>query len=409
MADPIVPIPEDVGLALDRLLRRGYRACPVGGCVRDSLLGSVPEDWDICTSALPEETVSCFSDCRTIPTGLKHGTVTVLWGARRLEITTFRSDGTYSDHRRPDSVRFGASLEEDLARRDLTVNAMALERDGRVVDPFGGLMDLRRGLLRCVGDPETRYREDALRILRTLRFASRLGFRPEPETLAAALRCRSLLDSIAPERICSELMGFLGGGHAETVLAWGRDILTRVLPELGEPGPEEGRRLSLLPPDPELRLALLLRGENGEKAANAMKRLHTSRASLERVRLLAAEAEDGPPGDRVALGLRLGRTGAAAFRDALLLWRAMEAALPERLDRLEAETERLLAAGFCFRGEDLAVSGGDLSALGLRGREIGVCMKRLLEEVQTGRLENSRPALLAAAERMTGGADGGHE
>ena len=173
-----IAVPVEVNEALERLRNRGYEANPVGGCVRDSLLGLHPEDWDICTSARPDETAACFSDCRVLPTGLRHGTVTVLWGKRSLEITTYRKDGNYSDHRRPDEVSFVSDLQEDLARRDFTVNAMALSPQGDVLDPFGGAEDLKRGLLRCVGEPETRFREDALRILRLLRFASRLDFRP---------------------------------------------------------------------------------------------------------------------------------------------------------------------------------------------------------------------------------------
>jgi len=390
-----VPVPEDVASALERLRSRGYAANPVGGCVRDSLLGMRPEDWDICTSALPEETLACFSDCRTVPTGLRHGTVTVLWGRRSLEITTYRRDGAYSDHRRPDGVDFVTDLGEDLARRDFTVNAMALGPAGEVIDPFGGQEDLARGLLRCVGEPEKRFREDALRILRLLRFAARLGFRPEEETYAAALACRDLLPALAGERVLKELCLYLEGRGAGACFPWTKPLLEPVLPELGElNGEAEAPRLSRLSPDPALRFALLLRSPEGRKA-DAIRRLKGPKDLENRVRTLAAAASAAPPDGPAALGLMLGKLGEGALRDALTLWRALEAAPGEALDALERETDRRLAAGFCFTVRDLALTGGELAALGCAGREVGMLQKRLLTRVQAGELANDRAALLA--------------
>ena len=390
-----VPVPEDVSAALERLRSRGFAANPVGGCVRDSLLGKLPEDWDICTSALPEETLACFSDHRTVPTGLKHGTVTVLWGSRSLEITTYRRDGTYSDHRRPDGVDFVTDLREDLARRDFTVNAMALDRSGEVIDPFGGQEDLARGLLRCVGEPEKRFREDALRILRLLRFAARLGFRPEEETYAAALRCRDLLPALAGERVLKELCLYLEGRRAGSCFPWTKPLLEPVLPELGElEGEAEGNRLSRLPPDPALGLSLLLRSPEGRKA-DTLRRLKGPKDLENRVRTLAGAACTRPPEDPAALGLMLGKLGEGAFRDALTLWRALEAAPGETLDALEREADRRLAAGFCFTVRDLALTGGELAALGCTGREVGLMQKRLLRKVQAGEAANDKAALLA--------------
>ena len=193
-------IPQEVRTLLARLESAGHQAWAVGGCVRDTLRRAAPSDWDVTTDARPEQVMALFGQA-AIPTGLKHGTVTVRTGETRVEVTTFRRDGTYSDHRRPDAVQFSTSLEEDLARRDLTVNAMAMDLRGHICDPFGGQEDLSRQVLRCVGEPIRRLDEDALRIMRTLRFAAVLGFAIEPETAAALRRCAPPLADIAAERI----------------------------------------------------------------------------------------------------------------------------------------------------------------------------------------------------------------
>ena len=394
-----VSVPGEVKAALERLRSRGFTASPVGGCVRDSLLGLHPEDWDICTSARPEETAACFADCRVLPTGVRHGTVTVLWGGRSLEITTYRRDGVYSDHRRPDAVDFVSDLREDLARRDFTVNAMALSPEGEVLDPFGGLADLQQGLLRCVGDPEARFREDALRILRLLRFAARLGFRPEEKTLAAALGCRELLPALAGERVLKEIFLYLEGGKAGACFPWAQPILEPVLPELRDlAGEAEAARLDRLPPSAELRMALLLRSPSGKKA-DALRRLRSAKATENRVRALASGAWGPIPVDGASLGLYLGRVGQRNFRDLLLIWHALPAAPEDTLAELERELESRLAAGFCFSLGDLAVSGRDLQELGYSGTELGSALRSLLEKVQAGTLPNERASLLSAIEK----------
>ena len=225
-------IPQGPNEILNRLTAAGFQAYAVGGCVRDSLLGTVPGDWDICTSALPEETEACFSDLRVVETGLKHGTVTVIFQGVPYEITTFRSDGNYLDHRRPQQVNFVRTLKEDLLRRDFTINAMAVGLDEEIQDPFGGRQDLKDGIIRCVGDPDTRFTEDALRILRGLRFASRLGFSIAPETAAAMERNKNLLSYVSGERIYKELAGILIGTYAQSVLEQYGGVLAAVLPEI---------------------------------------------------------------------------------------------------------------------------------------------------------------------------------
>ena len=199
-----MPIPSYVARVLTELEARGFQAFCVGGCVRDCLLGRVPEDWDVTTSALPEQTMALFGQ-QAVPTGLRHGTVTVVSGGKGVEVTTFRVDGAYGDNRHPDSVTFTRSLPEDLARRDFTVNAMAMDLRGRIQDPWGGQADLERRCLRCVGEPERRFREDALRMLRAVRFAAQLGFSIEKGTLDAIRRSARRAEKLSGERIKAEL------------------------------------------------------------------------------------------------------------------------------------------------------------------------------------------------------------
>lgn len=195
--------PSYVDTCLTTLRNAGFTAYPVGGCVRDTLLGRVPGDWDVTTSALPEQTLALFE--KAIPTGIQHGTITVVLEERAIEVTTFRAEEGYADGRHPDQVRFGVSLQDDLARRDLTINAMAFDADGSVIDPFGGQTDLRDRLLRTVGEPQRRFQEDALRILRTVRFAAQLGFTIEPDTAAAMEREADRLKYVSAERVVTEL------------------------------------------------------------------------------------------------------------------------------------------------------------------------------------------------------------
>ena len=226
----MIVIPEQVQDILRRLERAGYEAWCVGGAVRDALLGRAPGDWDVTASAPPEAVLDLFSP-NALPTGLQHGTVTV-GGGRGVEVTTFRRDGTYLDNRHPDHVEFTSSLTEDLARRDFTVNAIAVNLRGELADPFDGQQDLAAQVLRAVGEPERRFQEDALRILRGLRFASKLGFAIEPETAEAIHRCAPLLRNIAPERIQAEMTGILCGKHAAEVLLDYPDVLGVFMPEI---------------------------------------------------------------------------------------------------------------------------------------------------------------------------------
>lgn len=227
-----IEMPQGAKKILDTLGRNGFEAYIVGGCVRDSLLGSKPNDWDITTNALPEQIAACFPEHTLVLNGIRHGTVGIVEDGVLFEATTYRVDGTYSDNRRPDSVAFTPRLEEDLCRRDFTVNAMAYnERDG-LIDCFGGRSDLNKRLIRCVGEPEKRFEEDALRILRALRFASKLDFAIEKKTANAVLKEKDRLLNIANERIAKELLSLLCGQGAGRVLREFPQVFFVFLPEL---------------------------------------------------------------------------------------------------------------------------------------------------------------------------------
>lgn len=225
-------IPKEVQFVLNRLNTAGHEAFCVGGCVRDTLLGLSPADWDVTTNALPDTVKACFPDCRLIETGIKHGTVTILVNELPIEVTTYRADGVYRDHRHPEQVAFSSRLEDDLARRDFTVNAMACHPKQGLVDVFGGKIDLQAALLRCVGDPARRFEEDALRILRCLRFSATLGFSIEPGTDTVLREKRELLSFISRERICEELLRLLEGRDAEQTLRQYSEVIFPLLPKL---------------------------------------------------------------------------------------------------------------------------------------------------------------------------------
>lgn len=224
--------PDFVNTALALLSEGGFDAFVVGGCVRDAVMGRTPNDWDMTTSSSPEETMAVFKDFRTVPTGLKHGTVTVIINGEPLEITTMRIDGQYSDSRRPDSVEFTSDISKDLCRRDFTVNAMAYSPRSGIVDPFGGLHDIKNGIIRCVGEADARFGEDALRIIRALRFASVLGFEIAGETAQSIKNNYPLLGEIAKERIRVELIKLLQGKNVEKILTEYKEIIFYIIPEL---------------------------------------------------------------------------------------------------------------------------------------------------------------------------------
>ncbi len=369
-------IPSGISALLERLEQAGYEAYLVGGCVRDAYMGIAPQDYDITTSALPEQTKAVFRNERVIETGLAHGTLTVLTDCGPVEITTYRQDGDYSDHRHPDAVYFTRSLKEDLARRDFTMNAMAMDRHQNLVDLFGGRADIDAKIVRCVGEAERRFEEDALRILRALRFAARLGFSLEGQTQVAMQSKKDLLKEVAAERIFAEFCGLLKGDHADETLAAHREVVRVILPNL-----QGFDRLKKLPPDPAMRLAALLEKKSAAadlarlKAPNKFKK--TVLMLLENEEILQPESE----AELHRLAIRLG----AENLQTLYRWRGWN--LTPLLDFLKKSP--------CLSFRDLAVDGKELMALGLQGSAIGQAQKYLLEQVVEG-LPNKQEKLINA-------------
>ena len=391
---------------LDELHRAGFGAYAVGGCVRDSLLGLAPHDWDLCTAARPGQVMELFGEDRCIPTGLQHGTVTVKRDGKLYEITTFRTEGRYSDGRHPDSVAFVPDLREDLARRDFTINAMAYSAEEGLCDPFGGREDLARGVVRAVGEPLRRFGEDALRILRLYRFAARFGFAIDEATEAAAKQLASHLDCVSAERIEEELNKLLAAPQPGAYLE--PEVLAFVLPELP---PEEltkaRRRIDTLPAGTEqvsARWAALLLplGETG--ARKALKRLKCSNARIDGAAVLVRECGEKTPDtlDKCDLCLQakrlLGKYDLHTVRQLTALWTALAPEEKASFDALRAEAEALTAQGACCRISQLAVNGRDLMAAGAApGPGLRRVLEALLEEVITGRLPNEKTELLAFA------------
>ena len=391
---------------LDELHRAGFGAYAVGGCVRDSLLGLAPHDWDLCTAARPGQVMELFGEDRCIPTGLQHGTVTVKRDGKLYEITTFRTEGRYSDGRHPDSVAFVPDLREDLARRDFTINAMAYSAEEGLCDPFGGREDLARGVVRAVGEPLRRFGEDALRILRLYRFAARFGFAIDEATEAAAKQLASHLDCVSAERIEEELNKLLAAPQPGAYLE--PEVLAFVLPELP---PEElakaRKQVDALPAGTEqvsARWAALLLplGETG--ARKALKRLKCSNARIDGTAVLVRECGEKTPDalDKCDLCLQakrlLGRYDLHTVQQLTALWTALAPEEKASFDALRAEAEALTAQGTCCRISQLAVNGRDLMAAGAApGPGLRRVLEALLEEVITGRLPNEKTELLAFA------------
>ncbi len=391
-------LPCNVKLVLSRLEEAGHQAYLVGGCVRDHFMGNAPHDFDITTDALPSETVALFSDFRVEETGLQHGTITVIIDPLPLEITTFRTEGTYSDHRHPDRVEFTRSVEEDLARRDFTMNAIAYSIGGRVADPFGGREDIEKGVIRCVGEPTLRFEEDALRILRALRFAARLGFEIEKKTKAALFSRAPLLKKIAPERILAELMGILAAPKAGKVLSEYEPILKAILPDLSA----DCGILKKLPPKEALRFAGWLWPMGEEKAKGILQKLKGSNRLQKEMSLLieGQKIAYSPAPQRVEVRKALSRFGEALYFDHLLLQRAANLMDEESYGAARSMAEKMLEEKICLHPRTLAVGGEELMALGFSGAKIGAALNRLFDLVMEEKLPNEKEALLDFAKNL---------
>ena len=387
------------GQVLEVLRRAGHKAYLVGGCVRDSLAGRTPQDWDICTSARPRQTMELFGTERCIPTGLQHGTVTVRQGEGLYEVTTFRVEEGYSDGRHPDRVSFVGEVEADLARRDFTINAMAYAPGEGLIDPFGGREDLLvRRLVRAVGDPVRRFEEDGLRILRLYRFGAREQLAVEPATGRAAIAERARLDCVSAERIWQELYKLLAAPRPGLWMP--SEILGQVLPWLDTAGQPARYAASLavvdaLPPDPLVRLAALLAPAGPGAARQAVNALRCSRAQGEEVCALAADSALPLTGEPLRLQARrlLARMDARRAGRLLALRRGQTG--DEGFARLAGEVRRLEQEGACCRVGQLAVNGKDLLALGVRpGPGVGRLLEAALQQVIEEKLPNQHDPLL---------------
>lgn len=357
----------------------GHRAVLAGGCVRDSLLGRRPSDWDIASSASPEEVLALFPRC--VPTGIKHGTVTVLSGGGSVEVTAFRAEGGYSDHRRPDSVSFGCPLEADLARRDLTVNAMAMDAAGEITDPFGGRDDLRRRLLRCVGEPERRFDEDALRMLRTVRFSAQLGFEIEPRTLEAIRALAHLASGLSAERVRDELLKTLRSPAPG--LVW-QLVDLGLLGACLAPGDASAPReaLDVLPIYARL--------------AHFCRDLELGGYIMSTDRFLAALRFDGETLRRTASAVEVLKSGSRDWKR--LLRDHGEAAVLAAHPKNRA-LRAVLRSGECWELSSLAIGGRELAALGYSGPELGRELRRLLDHVIDCPADNRADILCKLTER----------
>ena len=436
-----MPLPADVVYCIRTLEHAGYEAYAVGGCVRDYMLGLAPHDYDLCTNAVPEEIVRAFSKHQLVRNGEKHGTVGVVLHGKVYEITTFRTEGTYSDGRHPDSVQFVSDLKTDLARRDFTVNAMAYNPKTGVTDPFGGCRDLENKVLRAVGDPETRFREDALRILRGVRFAQRFDLDPDQKTLGAMIRLAPALDQLASERIYSELCGILPLLTVKAIQLYA-PILTQVIPELKAClGFEQHSRhhaydvwdhtvfvTAATAPDLALRFAALLHdigkpvvfyrdeagaghfpehAQVGAQMADAiLRRLKAPAALREQVVFLIGHHMTPFQPDRTLLRRRLSKYGTENCRLLLQLQKADYCSKGVRgehpdFDAIAAMLEELVQEQPCLQAKDLAVNGHDLMLLGYEaGPKLGQVVQALLQQVVDETLPNEKQALLEKAKEM---------
>ena len=438
-------MPKNVDIAINLLQSAGFEAYAVGGCVRDSLLGKTPNDWDITTSAKPENMKSVFADFHCIDTGIKHGTVTVVIDGEPLEITTFRLDGEYEDNRHPKSVTFTSNLGADLGRRDFTVNAMAYSKMTGTVDLFGGQNDLKNKIIRCVGDPDRRFNEDALRILRALRFASALDFEIEEKTAQSLLKNRALLGNISEERIAKELLKLVCGKGAKRILTDFAPVLFEILPEL-QPMYKNSHdnphhcydiyehtliAVESIDPEPTLRFAMLLHDcgkpavkkfdENGvahfyghqrisaEISAQILARLKVSNKFRDEILFFVSNHDRWELYENTEKMPRyLSKFGLDGVLNLLKVMRAdVLAQSPEyryRLDQIadaEETAKNLAAQKPCLSLSELQINGRTLMDIGIpQGRKLGAVLAQLLDEVIDGVTKNTQEALTTRAREI---------
>ncbi|MBE6800020.1 MAG: HD domain-containing protein [Ruminococcaceae bacterium] len=430
-------IPDNVKIILQRLKNEGFEAYCVGGAVRDSIMGLTPGDWDITTSALPEETRELFVDFRTVDTGLKHGTLTVIIDKTPYEVTTFRIDGEYDDNRHPENVTFTGKIGDDLARRDFTVNALAYNEECGLVDLYGGQDDIYNSIIRTVGDADTRFQEDGLRIMRALRFSATLGFEIEEKTKKAIHKNKDLLKNISAERITVELTKLLCGKNAFNILMEYPDVLAVFIPEIAPSVnfTQYGKKhaydvwehichtVDTIPQDRILRLTMLLhdlgkvpthklneKGDStfknhatvgGEMAKEILTRLKFDKKTINRVSFLVGCHDFEPPETKIKLKKHLKTKTPEDIRTLLVIKKSDRGALSESYRDINEGTAQTLQwlkeieeNNECCTISQLAVNGKDLEKSGLKGEEIGNALNDLLDAVIENKVKNTKTDLL---------------
>ncbi len=429
--------PDNIQKILGMLSGNGFEAYLVGGCVRNYLMGITPADYDITTNALPQDIKNVFSDCKTVDTGIKHGTVTVIADGMPVEITTYRTESKYSDNRRPDSVSFTDSLREDLKRRDFTVNAICYSPYTGYVDMFGGMEDIKKGILKTVGNPDARFNEDALRILRALRFSSKYGFVIDSEVKTSIINNAPLLNNIASERINAELVEILCGDKIFDILMDYFNVFKIIIPEIAPMYKFDQKNkyhkydlwehtchvVKHIPAKKYLRLAALLHDigkpssfsvdSNGnghfyghahisfEMTQAVMKRLKFDNKTADAVSLLVRYHDSDLLNEKAHLKRMMNRLGTDSFFDLLELKKAdtlsQTDAVLYRLDTFASIRDAalgIISENECFSLKDLKVNGDDITSLGYSGRQVGEILNTLLNGVMSGELKNDKVCLL---------------
>ncbi len=390
-----INIPKEVETALNILHKNSFEAYIVGGCVRDSIMRKSPSDWDITTSAKPEEISCCFKVYRTIETGIKHGTITVIIDKMQIEITTYRIDGKYSDNRRPDNVLFTDNIEFDLKRRDFTINALAYNKNG-IVDLFGGIEDIHNKIIRCVGNPDERFNEDGLRILRALRFASVLNFKIEKNTADSIHKNKNLLSNISMERINTEFNKLIMGSNFQRIIMEYRDVIEVFIPELRNFNYEEltyrfkaMKNLNSL----VLRLSVLL--YKIEAPDCILMRLKYDNSTIKSVKLFTSTIDEKIYPDIVSIKKSLHKINYVNLNNLVKIKKALFENEHDELKKIEEIMNEIIEANQCYSLKTLAVSGQDLLDAGIpKGKNIGRILNLVLNEVIEGKLDNEKNSLL---------------
>lgn len=390
-------LPQNVEYILEKLEKNGYRADIVGGPVRDFLLGKIPDDYDITTSASPEETKLVFSDLRTVDTGIKHGTVSIILDGEQYEVTTYRIDGEYKDSRHPETVTFTRNIKEDLRRRDFTMNAIAYSPRHGITDPYGGREDTAAGIIRAVGEPRLRFTEDALRILRGVRFAATLGFEVEKDTGRAMLETRHLLKNVSVERIYVELKKMISGKYSYDVLSCFSDIILDVIPELSSLDKPKRALYDAADYTPRLISLFYLNSDSPrESFEGAMKRLHTDSAIRELGTRVIPLIDNSDTESDVGLTYILRDVGEVCA--GILVETKILLGLSGEGDKTRLES--LISRDAVYKLADLKINGKALCALGAKGKQVGEILSSLLDFVIEGKIENTEEKLLLKAKEM---------